>query len=80
VARSTIARPEVQPFSPEVHHLARRPIEGTEADAVPVAATTGIELLRFAISQNANVDQLTKLMDLQERWKSAKRNVHTTPR
>src|SRR5258708_4635708 len=30
--------------------------------------TTPVELLRIAVSQNADIDKLTKLMDLQERW------------
>ncbi|MBV9181374.1 MAG: ERF family protein [Acidobacteria bacterium] len=29
---------------------------------------TPVELLRLAVEQNANLDQITKLMDLQERW------------
>jgi hypothetical protein len=36
--------------------------------APPLVAFTPIELLRIAVSQNADLDQLTKLMDLQERW------------
>lgn len=36
-------------------------------EMIPVPATP-VELLRIAVSQNANIDQLTKLMDLQERW------------
>jgi ERF superfamily len=31
-------------------------------------ALTPVELLRIAVSQNADIDKLTKLMDLQERW------------
>jgi hypothetical protein len=34
---------------------------------MPFSATPG-ELLRMAISQNAGIEQLSKLMDLQERW------------
>lgn len=54
-----------QPLSPEVHHLAKKPFEA--AESLPLAATP-IELLRIAVSQNASIDQLAKLMDLQERW------------
>jgi hypothetical protein len=39
----------------------------TNAELVPVDLTP-VELLRIAVTQNANIDQLTKLMDLQERW------------
>ncbi len=39
----------------------------TNAELVPVDLTP-VELLRIAVSQNANIDQLTKLMDLQDRW------------
>jgi hypothetical protein len=37
-----------------------------EETALTVA--TPVELLRIAVSQNADLDKLTKLMDLQERW------------
>jgi ERF superfamily len=45
-----------------VHHIALKPPSGELASLTPV------ELLRIAVTQNANIDQLTKLMDLQERW------------
>lgn len=38
----------------------------TESTELVVA--TPVELLRIAVSQNADLDKLTKLMDLQERW------------
>lgn len=46
----------------------------SSAELVPVDLTP-VELLRIAVTQNANIDQLTKLMDLQERWerRTAKR-------
>jgi hypothetical protein len=50
--------------TPEVHNLTRKPVE-IEAIA---ADLTPVELLRIAVTQNASIDQLTKLMDLQERW------------
>lgn len=55
-----------QPLStqPEIHNLTRKPVE-IEAIA---ADLTPVELLRIAVTQNAPIDQLTKLMDLQERW------------
>lgn len=37
---------------------------------VPPAALTPAELLRLAISRDADVDKLQKLMDLQERWQA----------
>lgn len=40
----------------------------TETTELVVQSTTPVELLRIAVSQGANIDQLTKLMDLQERW------------
>ncbi len=33
-------------------------------------ALTPVDLLRMAVSQNADLDKLTKLMDLQERWEA----------
>src|SRR2546430_17661412 len=41
------------------------PLNGQETQIV---ALTPVELLRIAVSQNADIDKLTKLMDLQERW------------
>jgi hypothetical protein len=35
-----------------------------------VEAATPIELLRIAVSQNADIERLNKLMDLQERWEN----------
>lgn len=48
-----------------VHHLGPKPLP---AEQTALAVATPVELLRIAVSQNANIDQLTKLMDLQERW------------
>ena len=39
----------------------------SNAELVPVDLTP-VELLRIAVTQGANIDQLTKLMDLQDRW------------
>jgi hypothetical protein len=57
---------------PVVHHLARkRPPRLPKAALQQVAlSATPIELLRIAVSQRADLDQLTKLMDLQERWEA----------
>src|ERR1039457_5386741 len=33
--------------------------------------TTPADLLRIAVSQNADLDKMSKLMDLQERWQAA---------
>jgi hypothetical protein len=55
------------PLSPEVHHIALRP-PVSENEAIVSSSPTPVELLRIAVSQNANIEQLTKLMDLQERW------------
>ena len=54
----------------EVHHLALKPPKEELIPATPV------ELLRIAVTQGASIDQLTKLMDLQERWekREAKRS------
>jgi ERF superfamily len=38
------------------------------ATTPPQALTTPAELLQIAVNQNADIDKLTKLMDLQERW------------
>src|SRR5438105_12632904 len=42
-----------------------QPLNGQETQ---ILALTPVELLRIAVSQNADIDKLTKLMDLQERW------------
>ena len=39
-----------------------------ELSLVPSAAPTPGELVRIAVSQNADIDKLAKLLDLQERW------------
>src|SRR5579872_3172103 len=36
--------------------------------ALVPAALTPVELLRIAVSQNADIDKLKQLMDMQERW------------
>lgn len=41
------------------------------APAGPVAPVTPMELLQIATEKGADVDQLTKLMDLQDRWNAA---------
>jgi hypothetical protein len=57
-----------QPVNQEVvHHIALKP-PVSQDEAIVSASPTPVELLRIAVSQNANIDQLTKLMDLQERW------------
>jgi ERF superfamily len=50
--------------SPQQHSEFMVPVPQSE----PQMVSTPLELLQFAVSQGANVDQLTKLMDLQERW------------
>lgn len=44
------------------------PIEVPPNGSQALVAPTPVELLRIAVSQNADIDKLTKLMDLQERW------------
>lgn len=39
-----------------------------ETTELVVQSTTPVELLKIAVTQGANIEQLTKLMDLQERW------------
>ena len=62
-----------QPLSPEVvHHIPLKPppVSGNGDNVsrnAAIVSLTPIELLRIAVSQNANIDQLTKLMDLQDR-------------
>ena len=46
----------------------RRAKQPQSETALVVAAPTPIELLRIAVSQNADIDKLKQLMDLQERW------------
>jgi|GEM_PF-521239 hypothetical protein len=41
--------------------------ETTKSQALTVAATP-MQMLQMAVSQNADLDKLSKLMDLQERW------------
>lgn len=61
-----MATQPLSPEVPEVHHLTRKAVS-PEAEIVSLSPTP-VELLRIAVSQNANIDQLTKLMDLHERW------------
>lgn len=42
--------------------------EAAPTSSAALVAPTPADLLRIAVSQNANLDQLAKLMDLQERW------------
>ena len=44
-------------------------VVAVESEQLVVA--TPVELLRIAVSQNADIDKLTKLMDLQERWEKS---------
>ena len=37
-------------------------------DALPVASVTPMSMLQIAVQRGATMDELTKLMDLQERW------------
>ena len=49
--------------------MSTRPVEFEVAvDAIVPAALTPVELLRIAVSQNADIEKLKQLMDLQERW------------
>lgn len=68
---ATQPQPEIQ--QPEVHHLSRKRLPRLPKAAVEQMALTAtpIELLRIAVSQRADLDQLTKLMDLQERWEAS---------
>ena len=50
-----------------VHHIPLKP-PVSQNEAIVSVSPTPVELLRIAVSQNANIEQLTKLMDLQERW------------
>jgi len=46
-----------------------KPIEEVASVAImPAPSLTPVELLRIAVTNNADVEKLTKLMDLQERW------------
>ena len=55
---------------PNQNSTSAEPINGKETEAIVALtpALTPVELLRIAVSQNADIDKLTKLMDLQERW------------
>jgi len=44
------------------------PKEESNVAIMPAPSLTPVELLRIAVTQNADVEKLTKLMDLQERW------------
>ena len=55
-----------QPLNQEVvHHV---PLKPPVSESLAVTSPTPLELVQLAVSQGANVDQLTKLMDLAERW------------
>lgn len=45
-------------------------VQGKPAEMVREEAITPMGILQMAISQNADIDKLTKLMDLQERWQA----------
>lgn len=47
--------------------MATATVESEQEALIPVKATP-MELLRVAMNQGADLDKLTKLMDLQERW------------
>lgn len=59
---------DLWPFRPKVSVSVSKiePVE--ESEALTISDPTPADLLRIAISQNADLDKLTKLMDLQERW------------
>jgi flagellar motility protein MotE (MotC chaperone) len=52
--------------------MSTQPVEfEVKPDAIvitPPSAMTPVELLRMAVSQNADIEKLKQLMDLQERW------------
>lgn len=41
-----------------------------KSDTLPTVAITPMDMLQIAVEQNADLDKLTKLMDLQERWQA----------
>lgn len=43
-------------------------IEREPLQSVPATAVTPMAMIQMAVSQGADIDKLTKLMDLQERW------------
>jgi hypothetical protein len=49
---------------------AKAPHYGDAEAGTAVAVTTPTDLLRMAVEQNADLDKLSKLMDLQERWEA----------
>src|ERR1700739_3106506 len=53
---------------PENGGIIHETINLESGEALVPAAATPVELLKIAVSQNADIDKLTKLMDLQERW------------
>jgi ERF superfamily len=65
-------QPQPLETQPEVHHLPKKRFPRLPKHAIEQVALTAtpIELLRIAVSQRADLDQLTKLMDLQERWEA----------
>lgn len=57
--------PQAEPSTPRGDRKPPRPINGT--DLVP-APPTPMLMIQMAVQQNADLDKLAKLMDLQERW------------
>lgn len=55
-----------QTHNPEVHHLARKPLE-----SLPVLSSpTPLDLLQRAIQQNVPMDQLERLQVMYEKWEA----------
>ena len=51
----------------EQQELIKNPSNGT---ALVASTPTPMELLQIAVQKGVDLDQLTKLMDLQERWEA----------
>ena len=55
-----------QTHNPEVHHLAKKPLE-----SLPVLSSpTPLDLLQRAIQQNVSMDQLERLQVMYEKWEA----------
>lgn len=78
LAAEVVPEEEVQKMPARGPIAAGQALQVREGAAVPVAATTPGDLLRYALEQNADLDKLERLMDLQQRWQAEQARMKFT--
>lgn len=69
----------IEAGEPDMNATSVATIDSAQDDTAPAlpAAITPMQMLQIAVDQGADIDKLTKLMDLQERWeKNAARKAY----